>query len=666
MTPPLLPLSPPMIPYVPSSPANHLPLLSESSDSVAAEAKALEAQIMAADCLTREDSGNSDLMLLDITHPPQYTLPTESRPATILKRRAEDLKVEGPLTPPMFSDSPLKKLKSVSFTIDLHEVIPDEPWARVCSQDQDCLEDLEDDDFFGQIKPLAEQAEEMVKRERLLGADTMARVDVPDIAFILPVAPWDEYSHRSGGKRRPCDTELDAQKQFLFRVKHEDLRSATSWRGVSKLERDMRWSIFTTQIDKVSLEEKLHGSTDLSKFFTEATMGPIATSSSQVWKREGLRLLDEEEEEEEIEETEYEDDRGIDALIRKRKLEMEEEGANQCKLLPPSPTKQVATHKSRHWGSAAPVPNDPAKSHPQRIIPHKRSPKALGESSNALMFGGFSATSALHKFLETRGKVPEVTVNQASNQCQSPSAHPANQILPQKNIMALPEELRETAASNILPDMPVVPDDRPPCTFIISSTFLRLRSLTKQIESLYSTAELVYRDYNLPHSPCQEADMILSPSTGLISATLQQIKQRPLPGQPDRSPVKERMKALQWRYERLVVIISEGLSQEMEKLGSSRPEDSRDKEVLKVYETLASQLGGEVVVRYIRGGPQALARSFVIEMAKYGLPHGSRDIGDIQPIAMETTVSHRYQVIIPKLEISHACLVGIVPSSSRS
>lgn len=161
----------------------------------------------------------------------------------------------------------------------------------------------------------------------------------------------------------------------------------------------------------------------------------------------------------------------------------------------------------------------------------------------------------------------------------------------------------------------------------------------KQIEQLYERAEIVYRDYDRPHTPAKEADIVLSPSTGLILTTLQQIKQQPLPGQPDHSPVKERMNTLQIRYERLLVIVSEGLSTEMESHGSSRPDDARDQEALARFNNFAERLEGEVVVKYIPGGERALARSIIVEMAKYGLPHGSKDIGDIKLMAAETTVS---------------------------
>jgi hypothetical protein len=260
-------------------------------------------------------------------------------------------------------------------------------------------------------------------------------------------------------------------------------------------------------------------------------------------------------------------------------------------------------------------------------------------TSNDLMFGGFSATSALHKFMETRGRVVESADAKTADKSwfvKDKTSAPMH---------TLPVRSREPSQDHLaistrsLPRLPDIPKHLAPCSFIMSSTFLQQRSLMKQIEQLYQCAEIVYRDYDRPHSPAKEADILLSPSTGLMLTTLQQIKQQPLPGQVDRSPVKERVKALQLRYERLLVIISEGLSHEMESQGSSRPEDARDKEALEGVETFAGKLEGEVVVKYVPGGERALARSVVVEMAKYGLPYGSQDIGDIQLMAMETTVS---------------------------
>jgi hypothetical protein len=614
---------------------------------------------MDADSLIRKSSDSSDSMLLDVMHPPSFSPVAEGNSSTVLKCRAEDLKVEGPLTPPILSDSPMKKLKSVTFPEMLHESIPDAPWIKSFDNDEDELNDGSEPDFdelFKDIAPYHRQATLKVGNEKLSGPDTTARVDVPDLDFALPVAPWNEYSQRKGGKHRPGDTELRAQTKFLLRMKREDLKAATSWHGLSYLDRSLPWGILTSKTSKINLDEKLHGETEFGKLHAEITNGTVATSSSQVWKTDGLRILDEEDEEDEIEPEDIEERRDIEALIRKRKLEIEEEAPKILRKRtapqsPPhsqfSPAQDVM--RSSHWNNKMPVAHKLERSEDlqqgeplsQATSSRHKALKALTESSsNDLMFGGFSATSALHKFMETQGRVIKSSdlKSAVAKRPTKDTFATSSRTLPVRSTE--PSQDHVTAVLRPLPHLPQVPQHLKPCSFIISSAFLQQRSLIKQVEKLYQQAEIVYRDYGQPHSPAKEADILLSPSTGLILPTLQQIKQQSLPGQPDRSPVKERMTVLQQRYERLLVVVSEGLSHEMENHGSSRPEDSRDKDAIARYKAFASQLDGEVSVKYVPGGEQALARSVVVEMAKYGLAHGSKDIGDIKLMAAETTVSH--------------------------
>lgn len=660
VTPPLLPLSPPPSPYILSSPANRLPFLSDSDDSVLAEANALRDQIMAADALKRNSSDSSDLMLLDVTHPSPRSSPLSGTYVSpVTKRRAEDLKVEGPLTTPMFSTSPMKKLKSVSFADILNEYIP-----RDAEFDELNINFDEFDDLMQEIKPLAAEAKRKAENEQLSNADTTARVDIPDIDFTLPLAPWNEYSLSQSGRRKANETQLDAQSMFLLRIKREDLKMAKSWHGISALERELPWGIFTTKVASISLNERLHGETEVDRLLAESAAGNIATSSSLVWKRKGLRLLDEEEDEEEIDPEAGEEQKNVEALVRKRKLELEEEAMEiYHKKTAPRPDLLVSDQLSQkrqashHWQEPSIRRHEPLQPRSKTISQCQWQPQAapsrqesrllLTESGNDLMFGGFSASTALHKFMETRGR---------------PSTEIVQKHLPTQFVasvtQALPVRSREPSAASShssgpqvsaqlgsidqakqQPHLSSVPIDLLPSSFIVSSALLQKRSLMKQIENLYSSAEIIYRDYTLPHSAANEADILLSPSTGLIFTTLQQVKQRALPGQPDRSPVKERMRKLQARYERLVVMVGEGLTREMEELGSSRPVDSRDTEMQLQFEAFTAQLEGEVLVKFVRGGEQALARSIVIEMERYGLPHGSVDIGDIKPLAAETNVS---------------------------
>jgi hypothetical protein len=622
---------------------SRIELAPESSNSVAVEASMLDEEIMAADTLEHANSDSSDSMLFEITHPPPLSPRAETSITPILKRKAEDLKVEGPLTPPILSDSPSKKLKSVSFSQMLHEFIPKGSWGGDASDREPNSED-DFDEFFDEIEPLVKDLERKVENEQLTITDTMARPKIPDMDFTLPVALWDQYSLKKNGKHKAGETELSAQAVFLRHIKNSALKAASRWPGISVLERHLPWNIFTAkETPKVSLEEVLHGETEFDKVIADFNIGPIATSEAQVWKKEGVRVLDMDDDEEELEPAEVQERDDVESWVRKRKSDMDADDAERL-------SKRVEVHESPSHsliGDATPLVPAPGSK-------PVHAPKQLGIE---FMFGGFSASTALQKFMETRGrKMQTMTTQTESVNPMDPASAGAVQKLPN-----LPGKLPAihlltgtqypragqvqvvNSAGLQVPDvkqsLPPIPSNLPPCSFIISMRLLQQRTLIKKVEQLYAAADVVYRDYNLPHSAASEADIVLSPSTGLIFTTLQHLKQRALPGQPDRSRVKERMKTLHLRYERLIVMTSQGPRGELDQQDSSRPEDPRDKEALSEFEGFAAKLDGEVLIKCIRGGEEALAHSIVVEMIQYGLPHGSKDIGDIKPLASESNVS---------------------------
>ena len=557
----------------------------------------------------------------------------------------------------------MKKLKSVSFSNMIQVGNSVEPWPDEhrpeTSNSQSTTEEL-----FNKIEPITKGTRRRVENEKLTGADTISRVEVPVLDFTLPVAPWNEFSQRKNVEQHPRATELEAQMQFLQCVKRDDLSSATAWRGASDL--DLSWGWFASSVATIKLNEKLHGETEFDRTQAELKTSNIATSANEVWKRDGLRILDEEdndEEDEEIEPAEFEECNDMEALIRKRRLELEEQeelveaqrkrkgiAAAYLRFNVHNQPRQEVT-EGHHRQSQPDVSYNPRKNHhtshtprPQETqlpVPKRGPSNEPKEAPTELMFGEFSASTALHKFMETQGKAIQCT--KSTTQTNGSSA-PAVQSLPVRDrdpstksslfVAQGPASIGQRPSHSGPEPLPSL--HLPPGSFIVSSTLLQRRTLMKQVEDLHANAELIYRDYTLPHSVSAEADIILSPSTGVLLTTLQQIKQAPLPGQIARSPVKERMAMLQERYERLVVLVSEGLREE---LGHSRPEDVRDKETLKGLEVFAAQLEGDVVVKYIQGAEQALARAVVEGMGKYGLPHGGKDIGDIILFAVETTVS---------------------------
>ncbi|KAF2750388.1 hypothetical protein M011DRAFT_456282 [Sporormia fimetaria CBS 119925] len=621
MTPPLLPLSPPVTPYVPSSPGSRLPMLSTDSDFVGAELKALDDQIMANDAFPSDDMLFDDL-------DPQDTLDNPPLPAT--KRKIEDIKIEGPLTPPMFPDSPSKRFKAVKFQEMVQEYIQELP-SNTESGDC-CLSGSEDfAGFYTQFTPLTQDINRRLENEKLSCVDTTKRVDVPQMDFMLPVAPWDFYSRKNNGLRQTGMTEADAQMKFLQRVQHEQPKDTLTWHGGSKLDRELSWAVFPLEMASVKVEERLHGEEVLAKILSDMTLGHIATSSTDIWIPDTLRLLEHDDCDDELEAVEYSEPPTLTSMIQKRKRELDEV-EHQPK---PANSRQQISSKARRVSGNADINDGQSATNTATAGRNKA-------NDNGAMFGGaFSASSALQMFMESRGKqVPEsqkIPFPSKEIPFSEESAGSGGGPAGLYSQMPQAQQLPNPPKSAVTAYGPPIPQHLPPCSFILSSTVLRQRGLARDIRKIYSDASFIERDFALPHSPSDEADLILSPSTGLICTTIQQLKQRALPGQPDRSPLKERLLSLQSRYERLLVLVSEGLRGEAEQSGSSRPLDNRDLEALTEFKKYTDALEPEIVTSYVQGGEVALASGIVCEMAKYGLPHGSADIGELKLMEDETT-----------------------------
>ncbi|RVD84043.1 uncharacterized protein DFL_005812 [Arthrobotrys flagrans] len=123
-----------------------------------------------------------------------------------------------------------------------------------------------------------------------------------------------------------------------------------------------------------------------------------------------------------------------------------------------------------------------------------------------------------------------------------------------------------------------VPSD-PSSTFIVSASFLANRALYKAIRSFCPTSKFVERDFEsfscakmfgkqdqVPDEYTLEADIIVSPLTGIILTDLQTIRKRPLPANfasasDNSSPrpceeIRDRISESSRRYQSLVVVVS--------------------------------------------------------------------------------------------------------------
>ncbi|KAF2239876.1 hypothetical protein EV356DRAFT_571965 [Viridothelium virens] len=653
LTPPLLPLSPPRGPCIPSSPAANLELLSESTNTTVAEAEELEQRLFKNERLMLQgvasDSNDlrSEKSVVGQVYAPLQSI-TDTPPSPLPKRmRPEDLKVEGPMTPPMTFESPGKRAKKVSFKASLEDHVPEIPSIYMSKEDNSLTSEAEYDKYFDEMfRPLVEEAEKRVQHEQLREGGNVPRVNVPVLDFTMSKPPWTEFVQDANRRPGNSETELTSQKRLLLMIKHENLRNEKPWPGISKLERHLTWTPFPAKIAKLANEEQVQGDGTLVKILEQLNMDETIDSASLTWKPEGLRILDaSEEEDDDLEEGVFiVDEQDMRSLIRKRRLEMDGE-EKVAKKIPPRSTYPLETSKL-----------------PQREIQKSLCPPAPEAGNEAqkhdsgLMFGGlFSAATALQNYMSLHSgrRIP------ATEESQFKKPEPA-----QEQPFPAPSNPREEAigrrsASFVATEPPptkalpfsTLSIPTTPTTFFINSQILTQRHLFRRLEQLFSAANFVSRD-SVPFSSAQsspyiapDADLTLSPSTGLLWTTLQRIKQRPLPGQASTqiTSIKSRIAGISRRYERLLVLVSEGAiapspparfptfeaqdpsaaeERSTAQHGSAQLMDERD--ALALADLIAFATGmedeGEVSVSYVPGGEDELAHWIVGLMVRFGMP----------------------------------------------
>ena len=637
LTPPLLPLSPQQEPCIPSSPVCHFQLLSESTNTTAAENEALEQALFQEEKIIPQgrsivsDHALSDDYDVGQVYSPLHSIADTPSSLPVKRMRREDLKIDGPMTPPMNFESPGKRAKTVSFKESLEQYVPEAHSKCMAEEDTYIMAEVEAETFFNDtIRPFAEEAERKIQQEQLKLDGNMQRVDVPVLDFSMPESPWMEFARRKDMRPGRHKTNVISQQELLSMIKHEHFRNEKPWPGVSKLERQLSWSPFPSQLAKVVNEDRVQDDGTVANVLDELTIGEIIDSASLTWKPEGLLILDESEDDDELEDGIFLEDRqDMQSLLKKRRFEINDEMQAPRKLTfqqtsaqEPEGLHQEGEKEPLHL----PCPGDAEGS----WKPH----------DSGLMFGGmFSAATALQNYMSLQGCVakPSAVESDAVKKLAPPPK-------PLTHAMAS-EPMKQTAPletqpfqSSLIP-VPNLPALTTPTSFIINSEVLNQRHLFRRLEQLSPSANFIERDFTVqvPNSQSgNEADIILSPSTGLIWTTLQKIKQRPLPGQISRHAVKDRIQAVASRYERLIVLVSEGsVAAPTPRISGLRVStldpgviaehsihqlDERDALAFADLAAFAASLEDEVVVSYIPGGQETLARWIVGLMARFAAP----------------------------------------------
>ena len=633
----MLPLSPSPEPYVPSSDAGRLDLLSDTTSPTREEVREVERAIFANDRILpikkQDDSAsqNSDPMLLETgslgdIYSPLKGIKDPPPPPSPWRKRPKNLKVEVPLSPLHSDRPPLWKRKSVSFSETLSELIPELP-PPIANPENISSDDV--DAFFEKaIKPLAVKAERAIEQEQLQEDDTVHRVPVPVMDFSLPIAPWKAKSHGS-----KAYNEDEALKKTLTEMKALHF-SKHGWPMSGQAERELKWAPFPVALGKVETRESIPDDGSVEGYIVPPERVDVATLA---WKRDGLRIFDElASSDEELEEGDFPEEKDINSLIRKRKLELEADD-----LVSPQSEGSMNADEAR--------PQNQQKLDATLIEPNQVASKSINETVSKfanqedLFSNSFSAMDALEDYINirkgqmTRRKISSDHHFAKAAQCAQPSEpsnpHPLESVF-QIDVQRAPSR----TAGLPSPGLSTPSSSR---WFIISASFLSNRRLARQVQRLYPSADFIERDFTLhQHNHQQrpqfrsnsidtklgtmadEADMLLSPGTGLIWTSLQKIKQRSLPGQVSRSAVRERISRTSPRYERLLVLVSQDRNTDCSSDPISTYVQSLDNDdcmAFAEFTAFCSALPDEVQTFFVAGGEDDLAKWIVAVMVKHGM-----------------------------------------------
>lgn len=358
-------------------------------------------------------------------------------------------------------------------------------------------------------KQILVRMDQELAQEQLQEADSTLRVEIPVMDFSRPKPPWEGSGNGLEGIR-------DLQGWAGM--------AARRWGGSGGVGMDLSWRPFPKSAVKMPIE-----GFDNKDIVDELVVGVEEGDEGERVFMEGLRNLglDETEDETELEPGVFIVKMDIEALVKRKE-------------------KRKRPTVEDHTRSATVNERDELK---------------LGKETSALQKDtGLLYKNPLDTFMALRSRVAKKPTHSSSS--RAILINPEDETAPKSTAST------ELVTAPVPPQFPTPKIQLPasPGTFIASITLLAERRLFRMIKDLYPTAAIIERDFSVPipdtfagvsSTPISgdpEADLLLSPLSGIVLTTLQKIRQAPLPGNA-LSTIRQRVADISLLYERLFVIV---------------------------------------------------------------------------------------------------------------
>lgn len=506
-------------------------------------------------------------------------------------RCLDDLKVEMPL----MLDSAPREVKvsaedifknSTFATLDL-----DPEFEKVV------LVEIPDDGLGEDFQKAAEDAARSVEQEQLQHVDAIARIPIPMMDFSVTEPGWIQLHTNE----RSILKWIQAGKEDLFKPPNWPIHKGD--------ESKLIWKPLSAKISPVLNEDSMDNEEHLVDRFT----GPVhdeelLTSADFVRRASHFVVLQNEDEDE---------DEEIEPQLAKSK---------------PRKDLMDIVRKRTHGGD-----KETAKKRPRRGNDEPPPGQHTQLSGPSLLPGHSHGTSGrlLANFLEIHA--PKKTwshskyfVSQRSESAETApvekmdtSTDPSEDLSPKK------------FAASVIIDMSLkvaaaCPEITVPSTPVMVFISIKIpRRLIRTLEGLVPNLQIFERDYNahdtsfwrpgsvartvVVPSMANDADITVSPSTGIIVTHMIRVRQKPISG-TNKSMVQTRIAEASLRYNRLIVLIGgEGGTEDDLRLMSSS-----DSAALTELQGFATGLDCIVQVHYLGGGDSTLAKWVAFCICRYG------------------------------------------------
>ena len=417
-----------------------------------------------------------------------------------------------------------------------------------------------------------------MEQEKMDAVDGKARTSVPVLDFSIPEPAW----------RKACNTAVDVFK----RMKDSDPKTFFFPLHPFHGEKDLRWIPFPKDLRREMQPETVAGIEksraalldllDRSFRQDESLKNPFLRNRD---KQSLLSDLDDDDEElslpgsepEAVEEPEREKTPDLEALVKKRKREMDHEASVSVNPPPKKRKPGASLLFDKNTGNAT-----------EQLIAGLIKHRAPRKSTKSDYFGVTA---------------PEVQDKPSSSTPSSDSPKHS-----QVKLTDAPARAYQ------------IPSHQ--CRFIVCLELYTVMKLAKSIEEMWPGVELLDRDFakhnSVLWSPGStkrqpavsnlsfEADIIVSPATGIIMTTMALVRQKPLPNSATLPRIRERVARVSRLYERLVVIVAESAFLQLSENEALHPPSASDMSALAEFVSFTMSLDAEVIVHYVGGGRQTL------------------------------------------------------------